>query len=306
MASATSVLDTKHTDMIHDAQLDYYGRRLATCSSDGLIKVFQIEQDNKQTFLYDLLGHQGPIFQVGWAHPTHGSLLASCSYDRTVCIWREKERVFQYSDHTSSVNSIAWAPHEYGLMLACASSDGHISVLSCGDDGHWTATKFFAHNIGANAVSWMPSPLCSSAQGESGVQNMRLASGGCDNLVTIWKYISEKKSWEAEEVLEGHSNWVRDVAFAPSLGIKHVILASCSQDCTVMIWQKDPDQSVAQWRRQMLPKFPAPVWSLSWSTTGNILAVAGADTSVSLWKEGLDGQWACVTTVDAAQQNPQN
>ena len=28
-----------------------------------------------------------------------------------------------------SVNSISWAPHEYGLILACASSDGKVSFL---------------------------------------------------------------------------------------------------------------------------------------------------------------------------------
>ena len=31
--------------MIHDAVLDYYGRRLATCSSDKTIKIFEIEGD---------------------------------------------------------------------------------------------------------------------------------------------------------------------------------------------------------------------------------------------------------------------
>ena len=34
-----------HDDMIHDAVLDYYGRRLATCSSDKTIKIFEIEGD---------------------------------------------------------------------------------------------------------------------------------------------------------------------------------------------------------------------------------------------------------------------
>lgn len=28
------------------------------------------------------------------------------------------------------VNTVAWAPYEYGLMLACGSSDGSISVIS--------------------------------------------------------------------------------------------------------------------------------------------------------------------------------
>lgn len=33
-------------DTQHDAVLDYYGRRLATCSSDKTIKIFEIEGDS--------------------------------------------------------------------------------------------------------------------------------------------------------------------------------------------------------------------------------------------------------------------
>jgi len=29
--------ETRHRDVIHDAQLDFYGLRLATCSSDRVI-----------------------------------------------------------------------------------------------------------------------------------------------------------------------------------------------------------------------------------------------------------------------------
>ena len=41
MASMQTI-DTMHGDMVHDAQFDYYGRRLATCSSDRLIKVYDV------------------------------------------------------------------------------------------------------------------------------------------------------------------------------------------------------------------------------------------------------------------------
>ena len=37
------------------------------------------------------------------------------------------------------------------------------------------------------------------------------------------------------------------------------------------------------------------VWSVSWSLTGDILAIAAAD-KVSLWKVGLDGKYQCLTT----------
>lgn len=45
MAAATAQLasfETGHGDMVHDAAFDYYGKRLATCSSDRAIKVFEV------------------------------------------------------------------------------------------------------------------------------------------------------------------------------------------------------------------------------------------------------------------------
>ena len=45
MAAATAQLasfETGHGDMVHDAAFDYYGKRLATCSSDRSIKVFDV------------------------------------------------------------------------------------------------------------------------------------------------------------------------------------------------------------------------------------------------------------------------
>lgn len=147
MAAATAQLasfETGHGDMVHDAAFDYYGKRLATCSSDRSIKVFEVVGDqvrvpwpallaaastdaafaalftavccklcgtprvrslkNAQsvgfatlalprcrpcgptpalpqiTLLADLNGHEGPVWQVAWAHPKFGSLLASCRW----------------------------------------------------------------------------------------------------------------------------------------------------------------------------------------------------------------------------------
>ena len=34
--------ESGHADMVHDASFDYYGKRLATCSSDRSIKVFDV------------------------------------------------------------------------------------------------------------------------------------------------------------------------------------------------------------------------------------------------------------------------
>jgi len=259
----------------------------------------------------DLLGHEGPVWQVAWAHPKFGSILASCSYDRKVIIWREDRpysnvwhKAHEYSGHELSVNSIAWAPHELGLMLACGSSDGNIAVLTL-KDSEWHKSRFLGHTPGVNAVSWAPAAVPSSLISQSTITSdtptyrARLASGGCDNLIKIWQLNPSQNEWkQEEEVLTGHSDWVRDVAWAPNVGLPYSTIASCSQDGTVLIWSQTDS---TKWNRTQLPmggdKPRTVIWRVSWSITGNILAVSSGDNTVTLWKESLD-EWKCVSQID--------
>jgi len=309
MASGGATLETQHADMIHDAQFDYYGKRIATCSSDKVIKIFDVGTD-ANTHLTDLRGHEGPVWQVAWAHPKFGTVLASCSYDRKVLIWKETsanvwEIIHQFSGHELSVNSVSWAPHEYGLILACASSDGTVSILTYKEGNTWEDNKFAAHQVGTNAVSWCsavaPSSLVVSAgSAGSAVAPRRVVSGGCDNLVKIWIYNEPTNKWDLEHTLSNHKDWVRDVSWAPNIGLPSSVIASTSQDSTVVIWtQEDPN---ANWTFKVLPKFPDVVWRASWSVTGNILAVASGDNKVSLWKESLDGEWKLIQSIDEATE----
>jgi len=304
MVSVINTVDTSHEDMIHDAQMDYYGTKLATCSSDRSIKLFDV-RNGQQTLIADLRGHEGPVWQLAWSHPMYNSLLASCGYDRKVIIWKETNgtwaQIYEYSNHDSSVNSVSWAPHEFGLMLACGSSDGSISVLSSTGDGNWSSKKINnAHTIGCNSVSWGPAvhpgALLDQSSGQKPVVK-RFVSGGCDNLVKIWK--EDDGEWIEEQKLEGHSDWVRDVAWAPAIGLPKSIIASCSQDCRVIIWTNDGTSN--SWTSKTLKKFNDVVWHVSWSVTGNILAVSGGDNKVSLWKETLESQWICVSDVNKGQ-----
>lgn len=66
--------------------MDYYGKRLATASSDRTVRVFDVAGQQQQ-LIAELKGHEGPVWQVAWGHPKFGSLLATCSYDRKVIIW---------------------------------------------------------------------------------------------------------------------------------------------------------------------------------------------------------------------------
>ncbi|VDP91695.1 unnamed protein product [Echinostoma caproni] len=157
--------------------------------------------------------------------------------------------------------------------------------------------------------------------------------------------------WIEETRLEGHSDWVRDVAWAPSLNVARQLIASCGQDGRVIVWQSvsnaeasgtltsnapnmpvvslgtthgqtatttpgigaagaqpttsnlDPKDYVhcpgaTNWRPIVLGTYPDVVWHVSWSVTGNILAVSGGDNKVTLWKETLEGGWIALSEVN--------
>lgn len=101
--------------------------------------------------------------------------------------------------------------------------------------------------------------------------------------------------WALEDTLAGHSQWVRDVAWAPSSGLAINTLASCSDDGTVIIWRQAA--AGGRWAPAALPKFSAPVWRLSFSLAGNLLAVSCGDNGVTIWKESLSGPWEQVSTL---------
>jgi len=291
MTTPIYTFDTEHTDFIHDAQFDYYGRLLATCSSDGLIKIWEISETT-QKFVTEFKGHDGPVWQVSWAHPKFGKILASCSYDRKVIIWREAKGKWNV-DYTfkakQSVNSIAWSPKEFGLMLAFACSDGGVTVLSTENDEWKVSSSFQAHDVGANSVSWAPS---TSTEGLEGVQNPRIVTGGCDNLVKVWN-LNNDNIWEQESVLEGHTDWVRDVAWAPNVGLPGSTISSGGQDGSVLIWTKSENSDI--WNQQKLQYDFDVVWRISWSNPGNILSISSGDNKVTLWKEGIEQDWVCIS-----------
>lgn len=301
---ATQVIaNSGHDDMIHDAVLDYYGRRLATCSSDRTIKIFEVEGESHR-LTETLKGHEGAVWCVAWAHPKYGNILASSGYDGKVLIWREQggswQRIFDFALHKASVNIVSWSPHESGCLLACASSDGHVSVLEF-KDSSFDHQNFLAHGQGVNSVSWAPSTsagnVIATSPGAAAAQR-RFVTGGSDNTLKIWSWDAATAAYRCEEggLLQGHTDWVLDVDWSPTT-LQKSYIASASQDRTVRIWTSDVSNP-GQWQSKVLKEFDTTVWRVSWSLSGNVLAVSSGDNKVTLWKENLRGEWATVSTLE--------
>ena len=100
-------------------------------------------------------------------------------------------------------------------------------------------------------------------------------------------------------------DWVRDVAWAPNTAMPYNIIASCSEDRSVLIWKQAAPG--APWQPSVLNVFDAPVWRVSWSVTGNVLAVSAGDHKVTLWKQSVDESWVQISTVgDSSAAVPAN
>lgn len=306
MAQTIATFDTAHSGTIHDAQLDYYGKRLATASADASIRVWDVSTE-QHNILAEIREHTAPVWQVSWAHPKFGSLLASASYDKQVIIWKEMRQggdwqaLYRDVSHSGSVNGIAWSPWEFGLNLATASSDGHVGIISNKGGDKWSRKQIMnAHMYGVNAVSWCPATSPATLASGPAVQGaqlsaQRIVTGGCDNLVKIWG-LTEEGEWTEQFRFpsNAHSDWVRDVAWRPNIGIPSNTIASCSEDKTVVIWTQEMEGQ--PWKEQAKLVLPAPVWRLSWSVTGSILAAACGDNTVQLYKETTDSEWLPVTS----------
>ena len=70
---------------------------------------------------------------------------------------------------------------------------------------------------------------------------MRFVTGGCDNTCKIWGF-DQQGGWTQAghfDSANGHKDWVRDVAWAPSAGLLPNTVASCSEDKSVILWTED-------------------------------------------------------------------
>lgn len=98
--------------------------------------------------------------------------------------------------------------------------------------------------------------------------------------------------------LEGHVDRVWSLAWNPTSCTttgSPAILASCSGDKTVRIWEQSPSGSF-HCKAVLEETHTRTVRSCSWSPSGNMLATASFDATTAIW-ENIGGDFECVSTL---------
>ena len=247
-----------HKDLIHDVAYDWYGCRMATCSSDHHVKIWDLDEKSG-TWICSASWktHYGSVWKVTWAHPEFGQVIATCSFDRTASIWEEvagdKPRPgasgagdfnnaqnwikrTSLVDSRTSVTDVKFAPRHMGLMLATCSADGIVRIYEAADVmnlSEWSLQHEIPCKLSLSCISWNPTiarfhpPMIAVGSDDS---NQQVSS----SRIFVFEYHHASRRWLKVETFSGMTDPVHDVAFAPNIGRSYHVLAIASKELKII------------------------------------------------------------------------
>jgi len=314
-------INADHKDLIHDVAYDFYGRRMATCSSDQTVKVWDQDDAGSWTCSATWKTHYGSVWKVTWAHPEFGQVIATCSFDRTAAVWEEivgegktgtggqNHWVKKTSlvDSRTSVTDVKFGPKQLGLILATCSADGTVRIYEAPDVmnlSQWSLQHEIHCKLPCSCISWNPSlsrlhsPMIAVGSDDTG------ATGAPAGKVFVYEYSDSSRRWLKVETFSTITDPVHDIAFAPNIGRSYHVLAVASKDLRIITLRPLTDQSATgggtRFDIRQAGQFEdhgATVWRVSWNITGTILASSGDDGQIKLWKANYMDNWKCVSTL---------
>ncbi|XP_064610421.1 LOW QUALITY PROTEIN: nucleoporin SEH1-like [Liolophura sinensis] len=308
-------IPAEHKDLIHDVAYDFHGRRMATCSSDQTVKIWDVGEDGEWHCTASRRTHSGSVWRVTWAHPEFGQVIATCSFDRTAAILEELagEASLQGGqshwvkrstlvDSRTSVTDVKFAPKHLGLQLATCSADGIVRIYEAPDVmnlSQWSLQHEIPCKLSCSCLSWNSSrvhpPMIAV-----GSDDANSSAGG---KVQIYEYSDNTRKWSKVDTIMTVTEPVHDVAFAPNLGRSYHLLAVATRDLKILtLHPLKRDQSAGQTgvtklsinRVAQFDDHGSQVWRISWNVTGTVLASSGDDGMVRLWKANYLNSWKCI------------
>ncbi|PCH44897.1 WD40 repeat-like protein [Wolfiporia cocos MD-104 SS10] len=206
------------------------------------------------------------------------------------------ELITQLEGHDDRSWHVAWNPQR--PILASCSADKSVRLytyksLQEAEKASLTFTYHTTiptgHGKTVRAIAWSPS-------------GKTLATASFDSNIGIWAQDEEEGAgvdddkgrsteWECMTLLEGHETECKSIAYSSSGNL----LASCSRDKTVWVWEVHPDYDFEC--MGVLMEHSQDVKCVAWHPHEEILASASYDDTIKLYVDDPSEDWFCFATL---------
>lgn len=216
----------------------------------------------------------------------------------------------------SSVTDVKFAPKHLGLLLATCSSDGTLRIYEAPDImnlSQWNPQHELNCKISCSCLSWNPSPfhppmiaVGSDEPSDSTANSTTKVTSSAVPMSRLQIYESSENTrrWFKVEISTLITEPVLDTSFAFNIGRDYHLLAVAGADVKIFTIKSvssstEPpshqstytsntaNSSASKYELRQIATFSdhqSKVWRLSWNLTGTILASAGEDGVIRLWK----------------------
>jgi WD40 repeat protein/serine/threonine protein kinase len=283
-----------HSGMVTAVAFFKDGRRFASCSRDGTIRIWEVATGNE--LAPPLKGHNHSDID-GIALSPDQRYLLSGGFDRTLRLWDiEAGKQLHTFAHFNRVPGMAFAPdsrwalsgsHDRRVRLwdlkdlkdvhCFTSHTGCVETVAVSSDGHRAASASFdgtvrlwdldkrreiaclrAHTSGVHGVAFSP-------------DGKRVLSASADKTLRLWDAVEGRPL----QVYEGHTEGVRHVAFSPD-GRRAL---SAGFDGTIRLWDVNASKEL-----HCFAKHQGAALDVAFSPDGRSALSCGADHTIRLWR----------------------
>lgn len=299
LVAATKIIYRDHKDAVRDVVISNKGRLMASCSEDGIVKLWSLIEPQKK--VQQNLNISGIGFQAFrcLAFSAGDSYIAAGTFSGEIVVWNISQKdsdPILLKGHSSIINSLSFSKN--GNILVSGSSDGTIREWNLDDlngggkiiynsqskiyevlfnpDGFGLAVgmengkiyyfRNYQNPVNPVEYSMENKPVMALAFNSDG--NI-LAAGNSHGGLKLW-LMGKPGSLPIEFI--GHLSWISKIIFIP----KSKSFASASFDGTIRIWDYESNQQ----QPIVIRDHDGWIYGLTVTPGGEYLVSSGSDKTI--------------------------